>query len=118
MSVSRLMDRAGRTGTYFLTQLAELASRFAVVGEARGRGLMLGIELVGDRTSREPLPAAKEASDMALKRGLLLYPGGHYGNVVCFLPPLIIGREQVDRAVSILEEVLREIEMRESPSAG
>jgi len=105
-----LTGRADEMGSYFLKHLEALAPGYGMVGEVRGRGLMLGVELVRDRTSRDPLPLAKTASEMALKRGLLLYPGGHYGNVISFLPPLIIGEAQVDRAVAILEEVLREME--------
>ena len=105
-----LKDRAAEMGQYFLECLGALAEKHGMIGEVRGRGLMLGVELVGDRSSREPLPVAKKVSERALKKGLLLYPGGHYGNVVAFLPPLIIGKEQVDRASVILEEVLGEME--------
>lgn len=105
-----LMERAGEMGTYFLRHLQGLAPAYGIIGDVRGRGLMLGVELVRDQATREPLPVARKASDMAIKRGLLLYPGGHYGNVIAFLPPLIIGKAQVDRAIAILEEILQEIE--------
>ena len=101
-----LADRAAGMGDYFVRRLGELAERHAVVGEVRGRGLMVAAELVSDRASREPLPAAKAASAAALERGFLLYPGGHYANVLAFLPPLIIDEGHVDRAVEILDEVL------------
>jgi 2,4-diaminobutyrate 4-transaminase len=104
-----LKDNAREMGSYFLERLNGLAGEFEMIGEVRGRGLMLGVELVADRSTREPLPVAKGASEKALKKGLLLYPGGHYGNVIAFLPPLIIGQEQVDRAVAIIEEVLTEL---------
>jgi 4-aminobutyrate aminotransferase-like enzyme len=105
-----LKDRAGEMGKYFLERLKGLAGEFGTIGEVRGRGLMLGVELVSDRSTREPLPLAKRASEAALRKGLLLYPGGHYGNVIAFLPPLIIGKEQVDRATAILGEILPELE--------
>ena len=108
-----LKDRAREMGSYFLERLNGLAGEYVMIGEVRGRGLMLGVELVADRTTREPLPVAKRACDAALKKGLLLYPGGHYGNVIAFLPPLIIGKEQVDKATAILEEVL--LGMGENP---
>ena len=105
-----LMGRAREMGAYFLEHLEGLAAGYGIIGEVRGRGLMLGVELVRDRATRDPLPVAKAASDMAIKRGLMVYPGGHYGNVIAFLPPLIIGKTQVDRAIAILDEVLQEIE--------
>lgn len=104
-----LADRAARMGAYFMGRLGELAERHPAVGEVRGRGLMIGVELVADRESRAPLAVAKAASEAALARGLLLYPGGHYGNVLGFLPPLIIDEKDVDAAVGILDDVLLEV---------
>ncbi len=104
-----LAARAERVGAHFLRRLEELAERHAIVGEARGRGLMLGVELVSDRASRAPLAEAKRASAAAVRRGLFLYPGGHHRNVLGFLPPLIVDEAQVDAAVEILDEVLLEI---------
>lgn len=101
-----LAERAAEMGGYFMRRLGELAERHAVVGEVRGRGLMVAAELVSDRSTREPLMVAKEASAAAVERGFLLYPGGHYANVLAFLPPLIINEGHVDKAVEILDEVL------------
>jgi 4-aminobutyrate aminotransferase len=101
-----LADRAAEMGAYFMRRLKEVAERQMIMGEVRGRGLMVGIELVEDRSTRKPLQAAKQASDAALRRGLLIYPGGHYANVLAFLPPLIINQAQVNTAVEIVEEVL------------
>jgi 4-aminobutyrate aminotransferase/(S)-3-amino-2-methylpropionate transaminase len=74
---------------------------------------MIAAELVSDRATREPLSVARKASDMALKKGLLIYPGGHHGNVLAFLPPLIIDERQVDTAVGILDEVLLELDVQQ-----
>ena len=106
-----LADRSLDMGSYFLRRLEELSERHSIVGEVRGRGLMVAVELVSDRASREPLSVAKKASDMALKKGLLIYPGGHHGNVLAFLPPLIIDKEQVDTAVGIVDEVLLDMDV-------
>ncbi len=107
----KLADRSLEMGAYFLRGLEELSERHSIVGEVRGRGLMIAAELVSDRTTREPLGVAKKASDMALKKGLLIYPGGHHGNVLAFLPPLIIDEEQVDTAVGIVDEVLLDLDV-------
>ncbi len=101
-----LAARAAKVGAYFLRRLEELAERHAAVGEVRGRGLMVAAELVADRATREALAVAKEASAAALAKGLILYPGGHHGNVLAFLPPLIIGESHVDAALGIVDEVL------------
>ncbi len=107
----KLAGRSLEMGAYFLRRLEELSERHSIVGEVRGRGLMVAVELVSDRTTREPLRVAKKASDMALKKGLLIYPGGHHGNVLAFLPPLIIDKEQVDTAVGIVDEVLLDMDV-------
>ncbi len=104
-----LADRAERMGGYFLERLGELAERHPVVGEVRGRGLMLAAELVSDRQTREPLPIAKEASEMAVKKGLFLYPGGHYKNVLAFMPPIVTDEAQIEAAVGIVDEILLEL---------
>jgi 4-aminobutyrate aminotransferase/(S)-3-amino-2-methylpropionate transaminase len=104
-----LAGRAERLGAYFLDRLGELAERHPVVGEVRGRGLMVAAELVSDRQTREPLPIAREASMLAVKKGLFLYPGGHYKNVLAFMPPLVTDEAQIDAAVEIVDEVLLEL---------
>jgi 4-aminobutyrate aminotransferase len=107
----QLVSRAAATGEYLLARLRELATRFPVVGDVRGRGLMVGIELVQDRTSKAPIVGgAQRATDLAVREGLLLYAGGHYENVLSFLPPLIIEREHVDVAMEILGRVLTKLE--------
>ncbi len=105
-----LSERAAELGAYFLKRLEELTERHLVIGEVRGRGLMVAVELVKNRENREPLTVSKVASDLALKKGLFLYPGGHYGNVLAFLPPLVIDESHVDTAVGIVDEVLLEVQ--------
>ena len=102
----RLGERAEKMGAYFLKRLEELAERHPVIGEVRGRGLMVAAELVADRASREPLPLARDLSAAAVEKGLLFYPGGQYGNVLAFLPPLVIGEAEIDDAVGIIGELL------------
>ena len=104
-----LSARSLEMGSYFMRSLEELSERHSIVGEVRGRGLMVAVELVSDRATREPLRLARKASDMALKKGLLIYPGGHHGNVLAFLPPLIIDKAQVNTAVGVVDEVLLEL---------
>ncbi|MFL2931204.1 MAG: aspartate aminotransferase family protein [bacterium] len=102
-------DRAKDLGEYFLKNLIPLKEKFPIVGDIRGRGLMVGIELVEERNSKIPLSEAKKCSQKALEKGLLLYPGGHHLNVLAFLPPIVVKKEEVDIAVCIIDEVLTEI---------
>ncbi|MCL6450435.1 MAG: aspartate aminotransferase family protein [Acetobacteraceae bacterium] len=102
-----LAGRAARLGARLMSGLSALAEEFPFIGEVRGRGLMVGVELVRDRATREPWEAAPAVVDAACKRGLLLYYGGRYDNVVGFLPPLIIGNHEVDTALDVVGQVFR-----------
>jgi 4-aminobutyrate aminotransferase len=98
---------AARVGEYFIGRLRELQSRFECIGDVRGKGLMIGMELVEDRETRKP---AKELVDELLTRafhqGLLLLSCGV--STVRFIPPLMINREHVDEAIVLLEAALTE----------
>ena len=93
---------AARVGTYFVEQLQSLASTFPVIGQVRGKGLMLGMELVTDRGTNTP---AKKLCDALITRayhnGLLLLSCG--SSTVRFMPPLLIRPADVDEAMGILE---------------
>lgn len=104
----RLVENSAARGRELLERLSRLSDRARLVGDVRGRGLMIGIELVLDRKTKEP--AAKEAKEVRAamrERGILVGVGGVYGNVVRLQPPLSITAEECDRAASGLEEVLR-----------
>jgi acetylornithine/LysW-gamma-L-lysine aminotransferase len=91
----RLPERARENGDYMLSRLKELEERYRIVREARGRGLMLGLELRFD---------VLNIIMGALEKGVLFLDAGR--NVVRMLPPLIINREEIDRAIMVLDEVL------------
>ena len=103
---SDMSNQADSLGRYFQGQLQELLGDHENVGEIRGRGLMVAVELVSDRRERTPLPVARAISHLAVQQGLLLYPGGHHGNVLAFLPPLIATREQLSVCASIVAGLL------------
>jgi len=98
---------AAEVGAYFIGRLHELQKRHDVIGEVRGKGLMIGIELVTDRDSRTP---ARELCDAVIHRafenGLILLSCGI--STVRFMPPLMISKSDVDEALSILEPSLEE----------
>jgi 4-aminobutyrate aminotransferase len=105
---NELRDNAARVGEYFMRQLRGLQQRHDVVGEVRGKGLMIGFELVKDSWSRTP---AKELCDAlitrAYHRGLILLSCGQ--STVRFMPPLTITESDVDEAMTILEATLNEV---------
>ena len=105
----RLVENAAQMGEYALAKLRELQSAHPLIGDVRGRGCLLGVELVLDRKSKEPATDAADAVlYAALSRGLSFKIS--MGNVLTLAPPLIVNREHIDRAVSILDESLSEAE--------
>jgi 4-aminobutyrate aminotransferase len=104
-----LRANAATMGEYFTRQLRGLQQRHGVIGEVRGKGLMIGMELIADAHSRAP---ARELCDALITRsyhnGLILLSCGQ--STVRFMPPLMISTAQVDEAVNILEESLKEVQ--------
>jgi 4-aminobutyrate aminotransferase len=98
---------AAAVGEYFLQRLRELQGRFPCIGEVRGKGLMIGMELVTDRTTREPARSLCEALlTRAFHHGLLLLSCGM--STVRFIPPLMVNRGHVDEALDRLAPALSE----------
>jgi 4-aminobutyrate aminotransferase len=101
-----LVENARRTGVAMLERMQHWPSRFAHVGDVRGRGLMLGFEIVKDQASRERAPELRNRIEsMAFDRGLLVLGAGQ--NSIRLCPPLVITRDQADFALDTLEECLR-----------
>ncbi|XP_069819160.1 alanine--glyoxylate aminotransferase 2, mitochondrial isoform X2 [Dendropsophus ebraccatus] len=103
-----LQDNCNTIGTYLMLELSKLRDKFEVVGDVRGKGLMIGVELVTDKESRKPLPAQElnviweNCKDM----GVLLGKGGLYNNIFRIKPPMCIRKEDADYAVAVLEAAL------------
>ncbi len=104
-----LRANASKTGSRLLRKLKRLKKTHPVIGDVRGIGLMIGVELVKSRKNKEPYPqAAHEIVQRAFKRGLLMLPCGE--SVIRFSPPLMIQPAQVDVAVDIFSDVLSQYE--------
>jgi 4-aminobutyrate aminotransferase len=105
----RLMDNAHEVGAHFRQGLEALKEKHAVVGDARGMGLLQGIELVKDRQTKEP---ATELVNQVMERlranGLIVGKGGLYGNVIRMSPPLNISKADIDAALAIIDKSLAE----------
>jgi 4-aminobutyrate aminotransferase-like enzyme len=102
-----LVERSARLGAHALSRLqAELAEN-TLVGDARGRGLFLGLDIVRDRGSREPHPELARATQRALsEQGVLVGRGGRYGNVLILAPPLVIEDDVLDDGLDTIVAVL------------
>ena len=104
-----LVANAAEIGDYLLERLRNWPERFRYVGEVRGLGLMIGIELVLDQETKERAPVLRDRLEaLAFERGLLVLGAGP--NSIRLCPPLVINCEQADFAVDTLEQCLRELE--------
>ena len=105
----QLVANAADVGAHLKTGLKALADKHPLIGDVRGRGLMIGVELVRDRQTKERATDERDAVvTAAFARGLLLLGAGK--NAVRFSPPLVLTREQADIAVRIFDEALTEVE--------
>ena len=104
-----LPGKAREQGEYVLSRLESLKERFSVIGDVRGMGLMIGIELITDDRLTPATAEAEAVRDHCLKEGVLIGVGGVYGNVVRIQPPLVITREQLDAALDTLELAFAEV---------
>jgi 4-aminobutyrate aminotransferase len=107
----RLRENAAKQGTYIMKRLETLKEESAIVGDVRGKGLMIGIELVEDKTSKKP--AAQKAFEVmtrSWKRGVAVITCGK--STIRLAPPLLISRELVDAGLDIIEDTIKQVEKK------
>jgi 4-aminobutyrate aminotransferase-like enzyme len=109
MEKENLPARAAETGNYAMAKLRELQRQNPLIGEVRGAGLMIGVELVKDEKLTPATSEAEAIRDGLLRQGVLVGVGGVYGNVIRFQPPLIITRPQIDQAITTFAAALQEV---------
>lgn len=105
-----LVDNAREIGEYLLDGFTSLMARHQLIGDVRGKGMILGVELVRDRATKEP--AATEAAKVVYRckeLGLVLFYGGIYSNVLEITPPLTMTREEAQRGLEIIDEALSDV---------
>jgi 4-aminobutyrate aminotransferase len=103
-----LVDNAARVGTHLMDKLRHLPQKFACVGDVRGLGLMIGIELVRDQVTKERAGDLRDKLvQMCFERGLLVLGAGP--NTIRLCPPLVIDKDQADFAAETIEECLRQL---------
>jgi len=100
----KLQENALKQGQYILAGLEKLKAKHSLIGDVRGKGLMLGIELVKDRATKEPAKAeCAQVMETARELGLLLGKGGLYGSVIRFAPPMCITKADADFMLAVFE---------------
>jgi 4-aminobutyrate aminotransferase len=107
-----LVKRAGKLGEQIKRWIQSGAKDTRTIGDVRGRGLMIGIEMVKDKETREPLDKDSVVNIIMgmLNRGLVMVPCGRFGNVFRFMPPLILTKDHAQKACEILLETVKAVE--------
>ncbi len=110
MEEENLPKQAEEKGNYIMKALRDMMSEIKLIGDVRGRGLMIGVELVRDRESKEPaVSEAKRIRQLMREKGYLIGVGGAVGSVLRLQPPLTVTYEHIDGALEALEESLKEV---------
>lgn len=112
MEQEKLTERAGKIGDTVMQRLQVMKEKYPLIGDIRGVGAMIGIELVKDRESKEP--AKKETNEIikeCLKQGLVIISAGVFGNVIRMLMPLVITDQQLEQALTILDNSIAKVSL-------
>jgi 4-aminobutyrate aminotransferase/(S)-3-amino-2-methylpropionate transaminase len=105
-----LASQASKSGEYVMRRLQELKSKHQLIGEVRGKGLMIGLELVKDLKTKEPAPSeTAKIRDLCRQKGVLVGHGGVMGNVLRIQPPLVISQDQLDTAIQAIDRSFDEV---------
>ncbi len=109
MKQEKLVERAREMGAYLKAQLRELQQKHECIGDVRGRGLLLGVEVVSDREHKTPAPAlgwriTERCLELGLSMNIVRFPG--MGGVFRIAPPLTVSREELDLGVAILDQAI------------
>lgn len=105
-----LVARSARLGNVVMKRFWEMEERYDIIGSVRGRGLLIGVELVKDRKTKEPARAeAMKVCWRAWEKGLVMISFGRNGNVLRIAPPLTIGEGELDTALGIIEQSMEDV---------
>jgi 4-aminobutyrate aminotransferase len=111
----KLLENATKQGTHILKRLEELKEESNIVGDVRGKGLMIGVEIVANKEDKKPAPdKAREVIMRSWKHGVAVITCGV--STIRIAPPLNITRELVDSALEIIWDVIKEVERESKPS--
>ena len=105
-----ILERVARLGRKMKKRLLEMQEKYDIIGDVRGLGMMLAIELVKDRKTKKPAAEeTKKIITMAREKGVLLLKAGLYANVIRFHPPLTISEEQLYKGLDVVEECIKDV---------
>ncbi len=109
MENEHLVDKSAEKGSFAMKRLKELQNDFPLIGDVRGLGLMIGLDIVKNTETKEPdALGAEKIRETCRQNGVLMGIGGAYGNVIRFQPPLVITHDEIDKAVNALGIACRE----------
>jgi diaminobutyrate-2-oxoglutarate transaminase len=110
MEEHKISERSAALGKKALVRLKEIEATYDIVGEARGLGLMIALEMVTDKKSKTPdSVTAKKIRKYAHQRGVMIEVGGHHNNVARLLPPLVIPENYLMKGIDIIESVIKDL---------
>jgi 4-aminobutyrate aminotransferase-like enzyme len=108
---NRLWENAAKMGREFLKWLREIKDNCSIIGEVRGKGLMLGVEIVKAKESKDSaVEECKMLRRLCADKGLLVGVGGFWSNVIRIQPPLTIRKENIDEGMEVFEKAARSVE--------
>jgi len=111
MEENRLVERSAREGAHMLKRLQEMQQGSSIIGDVRGRGLMVAAEFVEDRRTKKPgVELVKKIQKRCLEKGVLVFKAGHWPNVIRFLPALIIRHDHIDKGLDVFSDIVKEVE--------
>ncbi len=107
----KLVENAATMGEYIKAKLVEMKERCPKIGDVRGQGLIVGVEFVNDKATKEPVSGQviHDIIDRCAAKGLLVGSVGRYGNVIRVAPPLTVTKEIIDESCAIFEEVAKSL---------
>ncbi len=111
MEKEKLVEKADRLGKYALKRLREMKDKHPLIGDVRGKGMMMAVELVKNRETKKPAIKERNALlQVAASKGLIVFPGGT--STIRIAPSLTIEKEDLDLALSIFDKTLKEVEKK------
>lgn len=108
-----LAERSKVLGAHTMKRLIELRDKYDIIGDVRGKGLMIGVEIVKSKKTKEPL-YVPQIQGLAWRKGLMMITAGMFGNVFRVAPPIVISKEQLDIGIDIFEEAIKETQSKMS----
>jgi len=106
----KILDNVERVGKYMVRRLSEMSREHPLIGDVRGKGLLIAAELVKERETQSPAhDEAQEIVEEAYRKGLIIIASGRSGNILKFSPPLILTEEQARSALDTIEDCLKRV---------